>query len=165
MNHEHRESYDDSRTAGAYDLWSDAQQDVEEDRRRIARALAWIVGALRRHGVPHQAVGGLAARAYGARRPLNDIDFYVPFNRAAGVLEEVRPFVVWGPEHHAGDEWDLTYLKIDYHGQRIELGDSSTTPATSMVPPTEGRSSGSTTGGPSPCGCMGSRSRLCQETS
>ena len=35
---------------------------------------------------------------------------------------------MWGPEHHAGDEWDLTFLKIDYRGQRIELGDSSIGP-------------------------------------
>ena len=100
----------------------------EEDRRRISTALAWIADGLRRHGVSHQAVGGLAARAYGARRPLVDIDFYVPFDEAADLLEEVRPFVVWGPEHHTGDKWDLTYLEIDYHGQRIELGDSSSDP-------------------------------------
>jgi hypothetical protein len=90
--------------------------------------LAWITEGLRRHGVPHQVVGGLAARAYGARRPLADIDLYAPFDGAAGLLEEVKPFVTWGPEHHAGEEWDLTFLKIDYRGQRIELGDSSTAP-------------------------------------
>lgn len=107
MNHGHRDSCD-ARAVDAFDPGSGAQQNAEEDRRRIARALGWIVDVLRRYRVPYQAVGGLAARAHGARRPLLDIDLYVPFNEAAGVLEEVRPFVVWGPEHHAGDEWDLT---------------------------------------------------------
>lgn len=86
------------------------------------------MGVLERHGVPYQVVGGLAARAYGATRPIVDVDLYVPFDRAEAALEEIRPHVVWGPKHHAGDEWDLTFLKADYGGQRVELGDSSSEP-------------------------------------
>lgn len=63
-----------------------------EDPQRIERALAWITQTLRRHEVSYQVVGGLAARAYGAHRPLLDIDIYVPFDRAASLLEEVRPY-------------------------------------------------------------------------
>lgn len=94
----------------------------------VRRALVWIVDALNRHGVPYQVVGGLAARAYGARRGLVDIDIYVPFDEAAGLLEELQPHVAWGPEHFVDDSWDITFMKIDYRGQRIELGDSSTEP-------------------------------------
>lgn len=97
----------------------------EEEWQRISRALAWIIERLRQHDVAYQVVGGLAARAYGAHRPLVDIDFYVPFDRATALLEEVRPFITWGPEHHTGDRWDLTYLKIDYRGQWIEYEDST----------------------------------------
>ena len=100
----------------------------EEGRRHAARALTWIVGALRRHGVPYQVVGGLAARAYGARRSLADIDIYAPFDLATGLFREIRPFVIWGPERYVDEAWDITFLKMDYHGQRIELGDSSTAP-------------------------------------
>ena len=57
-----------------------------------------------------------------------DVDLYVPFDQAQSALEEIRPNVVWGPEHHAGDEWDLTFLKADHGGQRVELGDSSSDP-------------------------------------
>jgi hypothetical protein len=97
----------------------------EEDWQRISRALAWIIERLRQHDVAYQVVGGLAARAYGAHRPLVDIDFYVPFDKATALLEEVRPFITWGPEHHTGDKWDLTYLKVEYRGQRIEYEDST----------------------------------------
>jgi len=100
----------------------------EEEELRAREALRWIVHALDRHNVPYQIVGGAAARAYGAYRELVDIDIYVPFDEAAGLLEEVKPYVTWGPEHHSGDEWDLTFLKIDYGGQKVELGDSSSGP-------------------------------------
>lgn len=101
---------------------------VNGEEQRVARALAWIVRILRKHDVPYQVVGGLAARVYGAQRPLADINVYVPFDRAAGLLREIRPFVTWGPEHYVDETWDVTFLKADYQGQRIELGDSSTTP-------------------------------------
>jgi hypothetical protein len=38
-----------------------------------ARALAWIVQTLHQHQTPFQAVGGLAARAYGATRPITGV--------------------------------------------------------------------------------------------
>lgn len=95
---------------------------------KVQSALAWMVEILHRHNVPYQVVGGLAAKAYGAQRPLFDIDMYVPFDRATGVLEEIAPYITWGPEHYVDDSWDITFLKIDYAGQRIEFGDSSTHP-------------------------------------
>ena len=88
-----------------------------------AGALAWITGALRRHDVPYQVVGSLAAEAH---RPLADIDLYVPFGRATNRLQEIQPFVAWGPEHYVDETWNLGFLKVDYDGQRIEFGDSST---------------------------------------
>jgi hypothetical protein len=103
-----------------------------DEARQVGEALAWIVGVLERHGVPYQVVGGLAARAYGAVRPIVDVDLYVPFDRAGAALEEIRPNVVWGPEHHAGEDWDLTFLKVDFRGQRVELGDSSSEPGSSI---------------------------------
>jgi hypothetical protein len=99
-----------------------------DEAKKAGEALAWTVGVLERRGVPYQVVGGLAARAYGAERPIVDVDLYVPFDRAQGALEEIRPNVVWGPEHHADEEWDLTFLKADFGGQRVELGDSSSDP-------------------------------------
>ncbi len=100
----------------------------EGEGSRARRALRWIVDVLERHQVPYQIVGGAATRAYGACRELVDIDIYLPFDEAAGLLEEIRPYVTWGPEHHSGDEWDLTFLKLDYGGQKVELGDSSSGP-------------------------------------
>ena len=46
------------------------------DSDKISQALTWIVTLLNDQQVQYQIVGGLAAQAYGARRPLVDIDLY-----------------------------------------------------------------------------------------
>ena len=97
-----------------------------EARQRSAYALAWIDEPLRRHNVPYQMVGGLTAEAYGAYRPLADIDVYVPL--ATGLFQEIRPFTTWWPERYAYETWDISFLRADYHWQRIELIDYSTDP-------------------------------------
>ncbi|MEP5760579.1 MAG: hypothetical protein ABJ327_14955 [Litoreibacter sp.] len=77
--------------------------------------------------MPYQIVGGLAARAHGASRPLYDIDLYMPFSnpRWRDFLEDIDPYVVWGPKAVVEGAWDLTYLKANYHGQKIEIGDTA----------------------------------------
>ncbi len=99
-----------------------------DEESRVRPALECIVGALNRHRVPYQVVGGLAAPAHGAWRPVADVDLYVPFDRAAAALDEIRPQVYWGPERYADDRWDLTFLKGVFGGQKVELDDSSTRP-------------------------------------
>lgn len=94
---------------------------------RVARALRWIAGVLGRANVSFQVVGGLAARAYGATRPLYDIDLYVP----GGCLPEVVPLVeehlAFGPEHVRSEHWDLVFMALEYEGQKIEIGDAAST--------------------------------------
>ncbi len=91
-------------------------------------ALLWLVSLLNRHNLPYQIVGGLAAQAYGATRPLVDIDLYIPLHRAQAALAEMRPFLVREPLPHLSASWDLVYLALDFHGVPIEIGDSSTNP-------------------------------------
>lgn len=84
-----------------------------------------MVDLLRRHDVPFQAVGGLAARAYGATRPLVDLDFYLPLRKVwALLLPEVGRYVLWGPEHFRDSHWDITFVKLAFAEQQIEFGDS-----------------------------------------
>lgn len=89
---------------------------------RTAVALRWITSVLRRRGAAFQVTGGLAARAYGATRPLADIDLYVAPEVFADLPAEIVPFIVRGPEHLRDASWDITFLVLDYGGQRIELG-------------------------------------------
>ena len=89
-----------------------------------ASALAWIVDLLQRHHLPFRAVGGLAARAYGATRELVDLDFYAPMDQLGPLLGEIAPHVTCGPAHGEDEHWDMTFAKLTFAGQQIEIGDS-----------------------------------------
>jgi hypothetical protein len=96
--------------------------------RSIEAALRWLVSLLNRCQVPYQVVGGLAAQAYGANRPLVDIDLYIPFDTAQAALAEMAPFIVRQPLPHRSAAWDLVYLALEVDGVLIEIGDSSSAP-------------------------------------
>lgn len=99
---------------------------VYSEHKNLQRsALAWVVDKVDRHDLPYMVVGGLAATAHGGSRPLHDIDLYAPFAHSnwSNFLTSISKYVVWGPQSVVDGQWDLTYLKIDYHGQRIEIGD------------------------------------------
>ena len=91
-----------------------------------AAALHWIADLLERLRVPYQAVGGLAARAYGASRPLVHLDFYIPTARLPELLaaaeSDPAARVVRAPAPYRDAAWDLTFLALEYGGQRVELG-------------------------------------------
>lgn len=100
--------------------------ELVDDPLVIGRALAWLVGVLERGQVPYQIVGGLAAQAYGATRPLVDIDLYAPLDRLEPVLGDLRPYLKREPLPHRSDAWDLVYLALQYEGVWIEIGDTNT---------------------------------------
>ncbi len=98
------------------------------DPQNLPIALSWLVNLLDRHAVPYQIVGGLAAHAYGATRPVVDVDLYMPFDQAQPFLAEIQPFIVRQPLPHRSGSWDLVYLALEYANVYIEIGDSSTHP-------------------------------------
>ena len=98
------------------------------DPQPIHQALAWIVDVLTRHRVPYQLVGGLAAQAYGAQRPLMDIDLYAPLEQAQSALADLAPYITRPPGPHRSAAWDLVYLALEYEGVEIEIGDSTSNP-------------------------------------
>lgn len=88
----------------------------------IAVALRWIVSLFEEHGVPYQLVGGAAARAYGATRPIVDLDFYVPADGLARIRPTLEPFLTRGPLEHKDEDWWLTFARLVYARTPIELG-------------------------------------------
>ena len=43
-------------------------------------------------------------------------------------MRDLRPDTVWGQAHYRDDAWDLVFMKIDFAGVRIEIGDASSSP-------------------------------------
>ena len=95
---------------------------IPADPERLPLALAWLVKLLDRHAVPYQIVGGLAAHAYGATRPVVDVDLYLPFDRGQLILAEIQPYIVRQPLPHHSELWDLVYLALVYEDVYIEIG-------------------------------------------
>jgi len=93
----------------------------------VAQALRWMIEIFSSVPTPYQLVGGCAAHAYGATRPVHDIDVYVPGRHLASVAAAMGDHVVQPPQQHAGTQWRLIYLKARYAGWRIEVADAGST--------------------------------------
>lgn len=89
---------------------------------KVYNALLWIKNILVKEDIPYQVVGGLAARAYGATRAINDIDMYIPFERAEDLLVHVKDFISKPFKHYEEELWDVHYFQLKYKDQKIEIG-------------------------------------------
>lgn len=90
-------------------------------------ALVWITDILKKHQIPFQVSGGLAAIAYGANRPLADIDIDIPDNQFDRLIHDVQPYIIYGPQHCKSDKWDLLLMTLKYEGQVIDLSGADNT--------------------------------------
>ncbi len=84
-------------------------------------ALVWIIDILRKHAIPFQISGGLAAIAYGSPRSLNDIDIDIPDARIPDIVEDVAGHCPYPLEHYKDADWDLQLMTLDYFGQAIDI--------------------------------------------
>ncbi len=85
-------------------------------------ALKWMVELLNRKNIPYQISGGFAAKIYGSKRPINDIDFDIPENRFTDILDEVKPYIINELTHYVDGKWDLQVMTLVYQGQEIDIG-------------------------------------------
>ena len=92
-----------------------------EDMKNTEKAFRWIVGILRKHDMPFQITGGLAARIYGSDRPLADIDIDVPEERIKDISAGVKDYIIWGPDRFVDDNWDLMLMTLKYEDQEIDI--------------------------------------------
>ena len=90
-------------------------------------ALFWITDILKKHQVPFQITGGLAAIAYGANRSLADIDIDIPDNQFDLIKNDVGPYIIYGPARFKNDMWDLVLMTLNYQDQEIDLSGADST--------------------------------------
>lgn len=85
-------------------------------------AFRWIIEILKRHEVPFVVLGGLAARAYGSERELNDIDLVIHRSDFEKILPEVQIYITYGPEMSRDEEAEGYSMELKYAGQDIDIG-------------------------------------------
>lgn len=98
------------------------------EARRAGEALALVVGVLDRHAVVYQVGGGLAAHAWGATRPLVDLDLWVRFDAATAALDELAPRAVVPEGRTQQAQWDVALIVHEVTGCRVELMDAASRP-------------------------------------
>jgi hypothetical protein len=105
--------------------------EATNDPQKISQALDWIVSLLTRHRIPYQICGGLAAKAYGATRPLVDIDMYASLQDAPHFhlfMDAITPYLIREFTAHLSASWDILYLALNYQGMQIAIAESTTNP-------------------------------------
>ncbi len=85
-------------------------------------AFHWIIGILRRHDIPFQISGGLAAKSYGSPRPLKDFDIDVPDERLKEIVPLVKKYIVREPTRVRDKKWNIFFMRLEYKGQQIDIG-------------------------------------------
>jgi len=89
--------------------------------RKTKEAFEWIIRILQEHKVPFQIAGGFAARIYGSRRKLADIDIGVPDSKLRKILSDVKKYVIYGPKRYIDKNFDLPLMTLKYQGQVIDI--------------------------------------------
>ena len=84
-------------------------------------AFHWIIDILQHHGMVYKISGGFAARVYGVNRELADIDIEVADVDIIKIINDVKPFIVFGPARYKDDNWDLELMTLKYEGQEIDI--------------------------------------------
>jgi len=84
-------------------------------------AFYWIISILKKYEIPFQISGGLAAKIYGVRRELVDIDIDVPEEQFKEILPKVKNYIIFGPRRYKDADWDLWLMTLCYKGQNIDI--------------------------------------------
>ena len=87
----------------------------------VKEVFEWITGILRKLEIPYHVVGGLAAIAYGAHRPVYDIDIDIEEANFGKLAEAVNPYLTFGPGNFRDPKWDLTMMTIRYRDVDIDI--------------------------------------------
>ena len=90
------------------------------------KTFAWIVGVLNKHQVPFVISGGLAAKSYGSPRPLNDIDIDIHDKDFDLILNDIKTYIVFGPDYYRDERWDLLLATLNHEGQEVDISGGDT---------------------------------------
>ena len=90
--------------------------------RNAVEAFEWLISVLKKHKVPYQFSGGFAAKIYGAKRSLVDIDVDIPEDAFATLVKDVQPYLLYGPKMWRGEGFKVYLMTLNFKGQPIDIG-------------------------------------------
>lgn len=80
-----------------------------------------MVSILRKQKIPFRISGGLAAKVYGSKRRLADIDIDIPEKYFKNLITDVKGYVKFGPAKYLDKNWSLLLMTLKYRGQEIDI--------------------------------------------
>ncbi len=89
--------------------------------RNTKAAFLWIVGILQKQKIPYQITGGFAAKIYGSKRKLADIDIEIAEECFGDIYENIRKFIVFGPKQYKKEGFDVFLMTLKCKGQLIDI--------------------------------------------
>ena len=90
-------------------------------KRNTRAAFLWIIDILEKNNIPFQITGGFAARVYGAKRRLADIDIDIPEIKFRKLLPSVKAHRIFGPKRYRDKTFDVLLITLIYAGQKIDI--------------------------------------------
>ena len=95
-------------------------------KRSTKEAFIWIIKILKRRKVPYQISGGFAARIYGSKRLLADIDIEIPDRFFSRIILDIRKYLTFGPANYKDKNFSTHGVALKYRGQVIEMSGTET---------------------------------------
>ena len=85
------------------------------------KAFLWLTKILEQKGIRYRISGGFAARVYGVDRELADIDIEIADKDIPFIIEDIKPYIIFGPARYKDENWDLNLVTLRYLGQEIDM--------------------------------------------
>ena len=90
--------------------------------RKTKVAFIWIVSLLRKNKIPFLLSGGEAARLYGTKRRLADIDIDIHRKNFDKLIPLVKKYIKHRPKFYKDKQWKIYIMTLTYDGQLIDIG-------------------------------------------
>src|SRR3989338_2809047 len=89
--------------------------------RNTKEAFLWITSHLRKEKIPFRISGCFAAKIYGSRRKLADIDIDVRERDIPRIAGKAAQFITFGPGVYKDNHWHFRVMSLKCKGQVIDI--------------------------------------------
>jgi hypothetical protein len=99
------------------------RSEIEYTKHRYSKQMEWITDLLYGAGIIYRISGGFAARFYGSKRPLADIDIDVNVESFLSIPQfysVISPYITFDGIYK-DDNWECDMITLNYEGQEIDI--------------------------------------------